>query len=128
MRNPRGRQVPGRFWLSCEEIRSRFEVEPETPSLKHPAKTFAPEVGEKSTKAMREKQTKRNASKAAKMRRGVASPSSAISLSRKLNEFSRAGVSFVMLRGRVWLGAAGLCQNGDGASPVFRGMCAAREA
>jgi hypothetical protein len=30
------------FWLSFEEIRFRLEMRPETPSLKRPAKTFAP--------------------------------------------------------------------------------------
>jgi hypothetical protein len=47
----------------------------------------------------------------------VASPSSAISLSGKLNEFS-----LPFCGGRVWLGASGLCQNRDGASPVSTGM------
>jgi hypothetical protein len=41
MRNLRGRQTPGKFWLSFEEIRTRLEWRPGTPSLKHPAKTFA---------------------------------------------------------------------------------------
>jgi len=31
---------------SGEEIRARLELKPGTPSLKHPAKTFAPEIGE----------------------------------------------------------------------------------
>src|SRR5271166_3172663 len=42
MRNQRVRQAPGKSWLSCEEIRTRVELKPGTPSLKRPAKTFAP--------------------------------------------------------------------------------------
>src|ERR1700676_2571870 len=42
MRNLRWRQAPGKSWLSFEEIRTRLEVGPGTPSLKRPAKTFAP--------------------------------------------------------------------------------------
>jgi hypothetical protein len=44
MRNLRWRQAPGKSWLSFEEIRTRLKVGPGTPSLKRPAKTFAPEV------------------------------------------------------------------------------------
>jgi hypothetical protein len=53
MRNLRWRQAPGKFWLSFEEIRTRLELGSGTPSLKHPAKTFAPEVWE-SREAMQE--------------------------------------------------------------------------
>jgi len=48
MRNLRWRQAPGKSWLSFEEIRTRLEVEPGTPSLKRPAKTFAPGVWSRS--------------------------------------------------------------------------------
>jgi hypothetical protein len=44
MRNPRWRQAPENVWLSFEEIRYRLELVPETPSLKHPAKTIAPGI------------------------------------------------------------------------------------
>jgi len=33
-----------REWLSFEEIRTRLEIALGTPSLKHPAKTFAPRL------------------------------------------------------------------------------------
>ncbi len=39
---PARRQAPGKSWLSFEEIRTRLEVGLGTPSLKRPAKTFAP--------------------------------------------------------------------------------------
>jgi hypothetical protein len=45
MRNPRFGKTPKRFWLSFEEIRTRLEIALGTPSLKHPAKTFAPGTG-----------------------------------------------------------------------------------
>jgi len=65
MRDLRGRRDPGIPWLSFEEIRARQKVRPGTPSLKRPAKTFAPGLPYKSREsreAMWDKQTKRNAS------------------------------------------------------------------
>src|SRR5467141_2591292 len=67
------RQAPGNSWLSFEEIRTRLEVGPGTPSLKRPAKTFAPGSH---ARLCRWKQTKRSASEPwseirSEVRRGV---------------------------------------------------------